>query len=204
MKRTSLRWFFSPLIFLFGCGTGYQQDGNTWVWVTVDEQYGRRAHPILLADGASFKVLADKKYARDKHQVYFQGKPLRGADPVTFELLDAGYGKDQKRVFMDTEPVVLADPATFEVLAFPYARDREHIFCGTIPLPLRGSEVQTFQVTNTDQLMANTKSTAQKAAFIEFQPEYQWLDTFDIEVVITGPWGTGESGSRTFQGVKER
>lgn len=202
LKR--LFWFFPPLIGLFGCGSGYQQDGNSWMWITVDEQYGRRAHPILLADGASFKVLADKNYALDKNQVYFQGKALRGADPATFELLRAGYGKDSKEVFLDTEPVVRADPGSFEVLDFPYARDREHVFCGTVPLPLQGGEVRAFRVTNTDKLMANTKSTAQKVHFIEFQPEYRWLDSLDVELVITGPWGTGESGGRKFQGVKER
>jgi DKNYY family len=201
LKR--LFWFVAPLIGLAGCGTGYQQDGNLWVWVTVDEQHGRRAHPILMADAASFKVLSDKNYAVDQHQVYYQGRALRGADPATFQLLTGGYGKDKREVFLDTEPVVLADPATFEVLAFPYARDRERVFCGTLPLTLQGAAVQAFRVTNTDKLMANTKSTSPKSVFIEFQPEYKWLDEHDVELVITGPWGTGESGGRKFQGVKE-
>lgn len=201
LKR--LLWFISPLIGLVGCSTGYQQNGNSWVWVTVDESNGRREHPILMADGDSFEVLADKNYARDKGQVYFKGKALRGADPATFELLREGYGKDKREVFLETEPVIMADPASFEVLAFPYTRDRERVFCGTIPLPLRGAEVQAFRVTNTDQLMANTRSTSQKVYFIEFQPEYKWLDSLDVDLVITGPWGTGESGNRKFKGLKE-
>jgi hypothetical protein len=203
MMLKRLLYLFSPLLGLAGCGTGYQQNGHNWVWTTLDESQGRREHLIPMADGPSFRVLQDKNFALDKAYVYYQGRPLRGADPASFTLLRDGYGKDRNHVFLNTEPVVLADPGSFEILAFPYARDRARVFCGNVPLALSAEEAPFFQVTNTDALMTNTRSTAPKAAFIEFQPEYAWLDTFDIEFVITGPWGTGNCGQRKFKGLKE-
>ncbi len=40
---------------------------------------------------------------------------------------------------------------------------------------------------------------------LEFNPEYSWIKTIspDLENVIIGEWGTGETRSEKFKGIKK-
>ena len=46
------------------------------------------------ASSASFEILHDW-YAKDRWNVYFDGKKIEDASPTDFEVLGAGYAKDR-------------------------------------------------------------------------------------------------------------
>lgn len=192
-------------IFFAACSPGYQKENGDWVWVDYNENVGKKVTWITGVDNATFRVLKDENYAADRQQVYLKGIPIPGADPATFEVLHRmGYARDKNSAYLDREHVLFADPASFRVLDFPYSRDARQVFWGTLPLPdLSPAEVDAFRVTNTDKLMANMKSTTMLSHFIEYTPEYGWLDTVGgIQYVIVGQWGTGETPTKKFKGYK--
>lgn len=196
---------FSSL-FLLSCGNGgYRKQNGQWVWVAYDGSFNKIVTYMEYTDRKSFKVLPQKNYAKNKEKVFFCGRPVKNADPATFEVIDNkyGYAKDRYRAYLDQETIISADPASFELLEFPYSRDENQVFCGVLPLGLSPDEVREFKVTNTDKLMAGMKSTMLLSVFIEQNPEYAWLDTLGISHVVFGAWGTGETKSRRIKGYKE-
>jgi hypothetical protein len=203
MKRILL--FLLPMIFLFSCKEGYQKKSGQWVWMTYGESFKKNIVWLEPVDHKSFKVLRDKKFAKDKEKVFISGRPIPGADPASFEVIDSkyGYAKDRNHVFIDVEKVIFADPATFEYLGFPYGKDKNRVFCGTLPMDVPKRDVSAFRVVNYDKLMSGMKSTTLLPYFIEFNPEYAWLDTLGIEWVVYGGWGEGEANGRRYKGFKE-
>lgn len=68
--------FICVLAFLFlllcGCQAGYLKENGNWVYVTYDEAVGRRV-VNLNADNDTFSILKNKKYAKDKNVVFYEG-----------------------------------------------------------------------------------------------------------------------------------
>jgi hypothetical protein len=197
------------IFYISSCKTGYAKKGKTWVWVTNDENFGRREHWIEGIDGESFRVLRSNKcFAVDKNAAYFKGRKINYATPDGFIPLtddQYGYAKDNYRVFFDNEVILKADPQTFEVLEFPYSRDKNDLYNGTLPMNLDKNDIAEFTVINDDKWMKGSKSTMLLSEFLKFSPEYQWIENLDIEVkwVITGPYGTGETKAKKYKGLKE-
>ena len=188
------------------CDTGYSRKNGDWVWLTHDEHHGKRAHWIEDIDQQSFKVLKNKNFAADKNHVYYKGKKIKQASPIGFTCLtdtEYGYAVDRHHAFFNTEVIVSADPASFEIIQFPYSRDKNDVYCGTVPLRLTASEATDFKVTNEDKLMAGTISASPLVHFLEYNPGFSWISQLnpEIEQVIIGEWGTGESGNKKFKGI---
>lgn len=54
-------------------------------------------------------------YGWDSKRVWYNGRPLKGADPKTFEVLESGYyAKDAKTVWYHDEVVKGADAPSFK------------------------------------------------------------------------------------------
>lgn len=203
MKSRSI-WFSLLGLLSSACNTGYERQGVNWVWVSYNENDGKREMPILGSDGASFEVLQDERFAKDRSAVYFEGRLITGADPQHFKLLgESSYSKDGKRVFLDCLPLIHADPASFEVLEYPYSKDARNVFCGTLPMRLEPGEMESFAVTNEDRMLSATKSTILLSEFVRFNPDYQWLDTLNLTHVIVGNYGTAKTARRRFNGYLE-
>ncbi|MBV6472465.1 MAG: hypothetical protein JPMHGGIA_00721 [Saprospiraceae bacterium] len=186
------------------CNTGYERQGANWVWVSYNENDGKREMPILGSDGTSFEVLQDERFAKDRSAVYFEGRPITGADPQNFTLVgESSFSKDGKQVFLDCLPLIHADPTSFVVLEYPYSKDARNVFCGTLPIKLEPGEMESFQVTNEDRMLAATKSTILLSEFVRFNPDYQWLDTLSLTHVIVGNYGTAKTARRRFNGYLE-
>ncbi len=192
-------------LFLLSCGNGYRKQNGQWVWVTYDGSFKKIATYMEYTDRKSFRVLPQKNYAKNKEKVFYCGRPVKGADPATFEVIDNkyGYAKDRYRAYIDQETIISAKPGSFELLEFPYSRDENQVFCGILPMALSRKEAREFKVTNTDELMCGMKTTMLLSVFISQNPEYAWVDTLGISHVIFGAWGTGETKSRKFKGFKE-
>ncbi|WP_165251315.1 DKNYY domain-containing protein [Paludisphaera soli] len=115
-----------------GCGTGYTKSGGEWSYVILNESVGREVRKVD-ADVATFRVLEDPKYARDKNHVYRSGLVLEGFDGGSFEFLPGcNYARDRNHVYYRDSIVVDADRDTFRVLGFPYGRDAKNVYCGSL------------------------------------------------------------------------
>jgi hypothetical protein len=66
------------------------------------------------ADAASFRPL-EGPYAGDGQRVYWMGKPIAGADPHTFRVLNADFecSADRERAYYRQTVIADADPRTF-------------------------------------------------------------------------------------------
>ncbi|MBK8705256.1 MAG: DKNYY domain-containing protein [Saprospiraceae bacterium] len=191
------------LIFLTSCSSGYQHENGTWVWVSYDESVGRRVKLVESADSETFKVLRNKNYAVDKNAVFYLGIKIEKADPKTFEVItDNGYAIDKSNV-SGLGHCFICRPKDLSTSGFSLFEGQNDVYCGIIPLQLNKREINEFIVTNKDDIMAGTKRTILLSYFIEQNPDYAWLDTFDIQRVIIGDWATGETKTRKFKGFRE-
>jgi hypothetical protein len=192
----------SSMVFT-SCQTGYQNENGQWAWVSYDEYQGKRLSFLDSVDAESFSVMSNNQYGLDKYHVYFKGQIVYPADPKTFQLIDdKGYSADAQHVFLDAAMIALAHPLSFKVLQFPYSKDDQNIFCGTIPMRLSKEEQRSFKVVEGEKNMVNTRTITDLKYFIEFNPDYQWLDTLPIKKVITGEWGMAEVNGKRIHGFK--
>ncbi len=71
-------------------------------------------------------------YSTNGDSVYYDGRPINGADAYTFQILGHGYAKDCHYVYLDGRVLEYADPSGFRVM------DR-----GYTPMPLPRPEVRS-------------------------------------------------------------
>lgn len=141
-----------------GCSSGYTESGGTWSYIALNGN-GREVRKID-ADVATFQVLSDPAYAKDKNHVYKYGNTLEGFDGATFEFLTGNdYSRDAHHVYYRDSIVLDADATTFRVLGFPYGRDANHIYCGSLRMNvenpdefkvIESHETGTFNTGETD------------------------------------------------------
>ena len=92
------------------------------------------------ADPDTFEVI-DQSYAKDIYNVYYNGRPVVGANPssvtlVTSELIpelsedsaNSGYLISDGKVFCYGEVIEGADPASFSYLLGSYAMDKDYLY----------------------------------------------------------------------------
>lgn len=85
------------------------------------------AFEIVGAEPDSFEAL-DATYARDRSTVYVSGGPLTGADAATFELLDRqGFARDRHHVYRNDHRLS-DDPDHFELLDAGLAKDSHAVY----------------------------------------------------------------------------
>lgn len=115
---------------LAGCGTGntkpqYQINPNESYLVKDDGVYWSRFVRITQRqvelkvdsiDKATFTVLSDPLYAKDKNYVYYKASPIAQADPASFTVITSNFTKDSHYVYLNGEIIKGADPASFTVL----------------------------------------------------------------------------------------
>lgn len=82
------------------------------------------------ADPETFEELI-YDLARDAGNVYYQGRPQPGLDPISFRALDEFYAKDRKAVYLLQQnklKPIKADPESFRPLGFGYGLDSERAY----------------------------------------------------------------------------
>lgn len=132
------------------------------------------------ADMKTFKILT-KKYAKDKNNVYTAGKPIKWADPETFQLLRSSnnfnYAKDKNKIYFwfldECKEIYWIDYNTFQDLWNSYAKDKNNVYrLGTV---IEWANPETFQV-------LSEKYTKDKNNVYRFGDIMKWADpeTFEI------------------------
>jgi hypothetical protein len=181
-----------------GCNTGYRKVDGKWSYVTWDEGHGYRTNP-LGADDATFKVLDNKEYAKDKKTVYYKGDSIGGADSGTFVLLKSGpYGKDKNHVYLLDTVIVNADPNSFIDIEYPYAKDEKSIYCGTLPMNVKN--IEEFEVIQPGKGYV----MSDKDSFIERNKEYSYLKDYPVNGVIYTLGGQAKTKTEYFEGCKKK
>jgi len=78
--------------------------------------------------------------ATDKSNAYFDGRPIRGADATSFDVLDGGLSKDSTAVYWTDGDVLSDDPSPpSSVQRTPSARTTGKL---SSPTQSRGDELQ--------------------------------------------------------------
>ena len=79
-----------------------------------------------------YDTVGDKRYVKDKSNVYYKGKILDGVDLETFEVIEDHYfslSKDKDNVYLNGSILDDADPETIEIMKFPdYIKDKDHVW----------------------------------------------------------------------------
>ena len=113
----------------------YLQDGKV-IYVLDGNFFQIGGTEIEGADPDSFSVI-DQSYAKDINNIYYDGKPVAGANPnsvalVTSELpegsANSGYLISDGKVFCYGEIIEGADPASFSYLLGSYAMDKDYLY----------------------------------------------------------------------------
>jgi hypothetical protein len=90
----------------------YRRVGQTIFFEDVCME-GATSIELVLPQRESAEYL--RRYARDSRRVFYRGRPIEGADPATFEVVDpyTGYARDDSYVFFEDQVIPGASPWGF-------------------------------------------------------------------------------------------
>src|SRR5208282_390559 len=101
-------------------------------------------------------------WSNDGKQVCYRGRPVRGADPKTFEVLLGNYARDARSVFFHSLKSP-ADRATFRVLNANFGVDATQAYF--VVSPIRDADPKTFRVL--DSSLVHNGSSFVSGAFLQ-------------------------------------
>ena len=117
----------------------YRQDDNV-IYVMGGNFFQIGGTEIEGADPNTFNVI-DQSYAKDINNIYYNGKPVAGANPNSVTLVtsgltselsedstDSGYLISDGKVFCYGQVIEGADPASFSYLLGSYAMDKDYLY----------------------------------------------------------------------------
>ena len=115
--------------------TSYEVDKNAIYYlgnkIADDPQVARFITP-------DFDSNSTYQFLADSDRVFYEGKPLSGADPLTFTILNndsvdctsEGYSRDANHIYFDSHLIMGAGTSTFKVLTNGYAADGQNVYYG--------------------------------------------------------------------------
>ena len=122
-----------------------KQIGSCYILEKGDIKYLQRTETgdldTLKLDGASvafFEIVLDEIpgdecvngniWAKDKLNVWFKNRKIKGADPATFEVMENGYAKDKQYAFYYDTLLSGSDVLSFRVLSYFFSKDKDMIW----------------------------------------------------------------------------
>ncbi|OGG60174.1 hypothetical protein A3C89_02165 [Candidatus Kaiserbacteria bacterium RIFCSPHIGHO2_02_FULL_50_50] len=145
----------------------YKDSVQVYVREVIPNPLHTVLHPFSEVDPATFEVIPDSDYVKDKNAVYYKRSYMYGTDPETFAVLrepDIGkpslrmrykypYAKDKNGAYFEGNTINSADIETFTPLyekgetvgkTFDYARDKNSVFYHETTI--KGADPDTFQI----------------------------------------------------------
>ena len=102
-------------------GGGYGSDAQAaWYWGRRMKNCTRSRHLQVVPD--------NDLYASDGEQIYCDGKPLRGADPLRWRILNSEFSGDDQAIYYLERKLPRADPPSWQHIHGAWSRDRKHVF----------------------------------------------------------------------------
>ena len=119
----------------------------------IYQYYRTDNHVVKGADISTFKVFDNKSaYAVDRFNAFYDGKPVQGADPLTFVPIGGGYARDKNLIYCLNEKIADFDYASFRVIGSGiYGKDKDGVYilyshCDTKDeLKITGADPDTFE-----------------------------------------------------------
>lgn len=118
---------------LFGCSTGYKNEGDAVYYEHWNEGSGQHKEKID-ANPKTFNILKFDTYAKDNKFVFYQGEKIIGADAKTFEALGDYYARDKNFGWYGKDTIKNSNGRTFKVINAYYSTDDKDYFYETEPL----------------------------------------------------------------------
>lgn len=182
-----------------GCTTGYTEIDGEWCYVRINEAVGREVRE-LHADEATFEVLADPEYARDKNHVWRHGLMLDGMDGGSYHLLsDTRYAVDRNGVYYKDYMIPGADPKTFEIIGHPYSRDRESVYCGNLEMNVARPETFKRTAGNPGSVQSTSYYWSRENLARRFGDKFKNAPVGNDTPIVISP-GHGTDGVWTYNG----
>ncbi|MBK9107638.1 MAG: DKNYY domain-containing protein [Saprospiraceae bacterium] len=130
----------------------YASDATQHFLIRTDE-FGKKHFSKIDCDYSSFEIL-EYPYAKDKVNVYYEGKKVKGLNSARFRLLGHGYLTDGEFIFYRNKPLSGADAASFHVFQENenflgeqvVARDKNKIYIQD--KPHADADVESFKILN--------------------------------------------------------
>ena len=162
------------LLILTSCSVGYKNDGNEVTWHTWNEGNGHNSRKVD-ADPETFEVL-DDDYGRDKTHAFYRGDIIKGADGLSFRVLEKGYAADASNVY-DSGKYLESAP-------------KGSVFESTVRVyELLGAEVYLYFDLDEFPITArvDSRTTARPGDNIKFAFDLEKIHVFDkeTETIIT-------------------
>ena len=105
--------------------------------------------PIAGADPKSLEQVQGYVF-KDRNAVYAEGRKIDGLDPATVRVSElGGYLIDSRAVLRNGRPLVGRDPMTFAELQSPWSRDKNAVYYRDMVLP--DVDVASFRTTGLDR-----------------------------------------------------
>lgn len=143
---------FSIFSFLNACtgiGRTYViENGLVYHRITHEGNYGKLTE-LPDADAETFEVLEQKEYAKDKKNVYREGKIIEGADPDSFEVLENDFARDKDQGYFQSKAIPNSIGKDFKVLRWRFSTDGSEVFWELKPLGV--TDIENFRFLNTDK-----------------------------------------------------
>lgn len=145
------------IIIFFLYLSNFKEDLGVFYKIDSGHVYGRTcldcwtdSYEIMPSvDLESFRILGNS-YAVDKNRVYFWGKEFVGADPSTFEIINATthqYSKDKNHVYM-SDHIISNNPKLFHIILETdfdsYSTDNELVYYNGNSIT--GADAKSFRV----------------------------------------------------------
>ena len=90
--------------------------------------------PLVGADPKTFEVLDNDDYGKDVNLVFFEGQQVLGADASSFEFVGDLYAKDKFRAFYAGDSIASSSSQGFRIIDSYYSADHKDAYCVTEPL----------------------------------------------------------------------
>lgn len=113
----------SPLTYEQNGRFVWDEEGDAIYW----EYSGDINIHLSKVDSDTIQII-NQIYVKDKSRVYFEGRPIDGADPKTFKIISNIHTKDKNSVYYWGRKIEQADPETFVETFNDRGRDKNNFF----------------------------------------------------------------------------
>ncbi|MBK6774880.1 MAG: DKNYY domain-containing protein [Flavobacteriales bacterium] len=124
----------SLLLFILTGCAEYDVENEGVFYSYVDHNLNGVKKPLEGADPETFEVMDNDDYGKDLHSVFYKGERIPGADASSFEFVGDLFAKDKFRVFYAGDSIHASSSRGFRIIDSYYSADHKDIYWTTEPL----------------------------------------------------------------------
>lgn len=113
--------------------------GKDKVWYKTSTGMAYNVNEVMGADPKTFTERTFKdlggnevKFGVDRGVIYWDYRPIEGADLPTFQYLQHGYSRDKRAAYFQ-ERLLTTDLAHFEIVSLQFVKDAQYVYFGGNP-----------------------------------------------------------------------